>query len=148
MIVHGESGTRLNNIWYGMKARCYNPNHEEYQHYGGKGVIVCEDWRTSYINFRDWALQNGYSDELTLDRKEMNGNYEPSNCKWSTYKQQMNNKTNNVFVEYNGELFTVSELADYAHMSINTMWVRLNRLGWSVEKAVNTPVRKLTKYKQ
>ena len=147
MRTHGESGTRLNNIWYAMKARCYYTKRKEYENYGGKGIRVCDEWRNNYSNFRDWALKNGYSDELTLDRIDVNGNYEPSNCRWCTQKQQANNTTKNVIVEYNGEYFTISELAEYAKIPMNTLWARIRRLGWSVYDAVNTPVRSLTNNK-
>lgn len=145
MIVHGESGTRLNNIWYAMKARCYYPKRQEYEHYGGKGVTVCEDWRTDYTKFRDWALANGYADNLTLDRIDVNGNYEPSNCRWSTRKTQANNTTKNVVLEYEGQQYTLTELSELCGIEMPTFWARIKRLGWSVEKAVNTPVCNLTK---
>ena len=95
---------RLNNIYYGMKARCYNPNSKSYKWYGGKGIIVCEEWLNDKTKFHEWAINNGYEDSLTIDRKDSNGNYEPNNCRWATYEEQANNRTNSVLLEYNGEI--------------------------------------------
>jgi hypothetical protein len=86
---------RLYNIWLHVKDRCLNPNCDSYHNYGGRGITVCEEWRNSYQTFREWALQNGYSDELTIDRLNVNGNYEPSNCRWLTRKEQNTNKRTN-----------------------------------------------------
>ena len=68
-------------IWHGMKARCYNSNHKSYDYYGGRGIKVCDSWKNSFENFRDWSLNNGYQKELSIERKDVNGNYEPENCK-------------------------------------------------------------------
>lgn len=84
MTTHGRSKDRLYKIWESMKKRCYYQKHEAYKSYGGKGVIVCEAWRFDFQAFYDWALANGYRDGLTIDRINVNGNYEPSNCQWLT----------------------------------------------------------------
>lgn len=89
---HGECNTRLYAIWRDMKARCVITTHQNWKYYGGRGIAVCSEWRVSFTVFRDWALANGYQSHLTIDRIEVNGNYEPSNCRWATKKQQTKNK--------------------------------------------------------
>lgn len=83
-----SSKERLNQIWRGMKQRCYNPKSQGYRWYGARGITICDEWREDYQAFKSWALENGYADDLTIDRIDSDGNYEPSNCRWATYKQQ------------------------------------------------------------
>jgi hypothetical protein len=83
---------RLYNLWLQMLYRCDNPKHISYKYYGGRGITVCEEWRQSFEAFHDWALANGYSDSLTIDRIEPDGDYEPSNCRWATMKEQCHNR--------------------------------------------------------
>jgi hypothetical protein len=90
--IHGQSHTRLYNIWGGMKDRCSNPKNKRYNIYGGKGVYVCEEWKISFKAFYEWAIANGYRDNLTIDRINSDGNYEPSNCRWATYSEQNKNR--------------------------------------------------------
>lgn len=89
---HGETHTRLYSIWLSMKNRCNNPKNKAYFYYGGKGVSVCEEWENSFESFRDWAKGNGYKSDLTLDRINPDGNYEPSNCRWATWHEQRMNQ--------------------------------------------------------
>jgi hypothetical protein len=88
---HGKSNTRLHNIWKHMRGRCNNPNNTSYSNYGGRGISVCQEWNDSFNNFYDWATNNGYSDDLSIDRIDVNGNYEPSNCRWATNSTQSAN---------------------------------------------------------
>lgn len=88
---HGESGTRLHQIWCHMKTRCTCPTSRAYSYYGGRGISVCGEWMASYECFRDWAHANGYATDLELDRIDTNGNYEPGNCRWANRTQQMRN---------------------------------------------------------
>ena len=89
---HGKRHTRLYNIWCGIKQRCYYKKNSHYKYYGGHGIKMCEEWKNDFVNFYEWAMNNNYNDKLTIDRINVNGNYEPNNCKWATYKEQANNK--------------------------------------------------------
>lgn len=90
--IHGMTNTRLFNIWSGMLVRCNCPNDARYRYYGGRGISVCDEWSKSFISFYEWSMANGYTDSLSIDRIDNDGNYEPSNCRWATAKQQANNK--------------------------------------------------------
>ena len=124
-----------------MLTRCYNPNSKSYKHYGYRGISVCSEWLNDFYSFKDWALANGYNDTLTLDRVDVNGNYEPNNCRWATSKMQNNNRANNRIVQYNGETMTLHELSEKYNVDYRTLWARVNS-GWSIAVAVETPIRR------
>ena len=90
-IKHGDSYKRIYRIWVGMKGRCYNKNYVIYFKYGGRGIVMCDDWKNNYISFRDWSYKNGYNNELTIDRIDNNKGYYPANCRWRTYQEQNTN---------------------------------------------------------
>lgn len=133
-VKHGEFGTRLYGIWGKMLARCRDENDLLY---GGRGIKVCEDW-LEYTNFSKWAKQNGYDDNLTIDRKENNGNYEPSNCRWTNAKQQANNRRSNRMVSYLGITKTLQQWADELDIKTATLRYRLNN--WPIDKAMSREV--------
>lgn len=119
---HGLSKTRIAGIYRSMLHRCNSPNDHAYKDYGGRGIKVCEEWNNDILAFYKWAMDNGYQDDLTLDRINVNGNYEPSNCRWTDRKTQSNNTRFNNHVLYNGETYTLSELSRELGVSINTIY--------------------------
>ena len=124
---NGPFDKRLYQIWYGMNARCYEKSHKSYSCYGGRGITVCSEWKNDYVSFRKWAIENGYSDKLTIDRIDVNGNYTPQNCRWATIKEQGNNRRTNHIVEANGERRTLTQWAE-------TFGVRLDRVQYYVKR--------------
>lgn len=138
---------RLYTVYTGMLKRCYLKSNKAYDNYGGRGISVCDEWRGEhgYENFREWAYANGYNPEApkhicTIDRIDVNGNYEPSNCRWISAKEQGNNRRDNHLLTYNGETRTVTEWAEKIGMKPVTLFQRL-RKGWTVERALTQPIR-------
>ena len=111
----------------GMMSRCYNKNSWNYKWYGGKGITVCDEWRNDFLNFRDWALENGYSKELTLDRIDGEKDYCPENCRWTTWERQQNNKSNNHIVIINGEQYSMADASKKLNMSYFALRSHLRR---------------------
>ena len=134
---HGMRYTRIYSIWRSMRQRCGNPNCKNFRNYGGRGIAVCAEWQGSFQSFCDWAMANGYKEHLTIDRIDVNGNYEPSNCRWVSYTKQANNKTNNRLLEFQGDQHTLGEWAEITGIRLATIWARLNS-GWSIEKTLTT----------
>lgn len=113
-------------MWKGIKARCYNKNHKNYDRYGGRGVVMCDDWKNSFQEFEQWALQNGYEDGLTVDRIDNNGIYSPDNCRLVTRVAQANNRSNSIMVTYNGITETLSWWAKELGIKYSTLYYRIN----------------------
>lgn len=124
---HKQSGTRLYRIWQGMKKRCNNINTACYDRYGGRGIKVCEEWNNSFESFFEWAMNNGYSKELTIDRIDNNGNYEPNNCKWSTNQEQCNNRRSNIKITIGNATKTLTEWCNIFEVDYNTVLSRYKR---------------------
>lgn len=133
--------SNLYNSWKHMKERCYNPSCPDYHHWGGRGITVCDAWKADYLAFKEWALANGYKKGLTIDRIDNDGNYEPSNCRWATKKEQSNNRRGLHYITYNGETKTITEWSIITGVAITTLNMRIKHYGWSVEKALTTRVR-------
>lgn len=117
---HGLSKHRLHGIWSGMIKRCSNPKCERYPRYGGKGITVCKEWLEDFKVFYDWAMSNGYAEPLTIERRDNDGNYEPSNCKWATVLEQQNNTSKNVFIIWMDIRYTMSQWAKLLGIPITT----------------------------
>ena len=135
-----SKGSRLYRSWQNMKNRCYWEKDKSFANYGGRGIRVCPEWLNDFSAFREWAISSGYQDNLTLDRIDVNGNYEPSNCRWATAEEQQNNKRNNRNLKFNGETHTVTEWAGIIGIKRATLFHRLDA-GWSVEQALTKPLR-------
>lgn len=141
---HHETGSRLYHIWQGMKSRCYNPHNKRYKTYGARGIKVCDEWRDSYGRFMEWALKTGYDDsakrgEYTIERKDTNSDYSPSNCTWLTIQEQASNKTTNINITANGVTHNMTEWADILGTTASTICQRLKR-GWDEIEAVTVPI--------
>lgn len=130
---HNKSATRIYGIWHAMKQRCYYEKNVCYKDYGGRGISVCKEWLNDFQAFYDWAMTNGYADDLTLDRIDVNGNYEPNNCKWSTQEEQATNKRNSRYIEYHGELKTLSEWSKITKIDHKTISYRIEK-GYPMDK--------------
>lgn len=141
-LIHGDAKRgqikRLYRIWKNMIQRCSNPNKPDYKYYGAQGIRVCDEWK-KYATFKEWAVNNGYDDSLTIDRIKSNKDYCPENCRWITIKEQQNNKRNNHKLEFNGEIHTINEWSEILNIKREIIKDRL-RLGWSADKALTTPV--------
>lgn len=134
---HGKSNTRLYRLWIGMKTRCYNPNDKRYNDYGGRGIKICGEWLEDFTAFYDWAMANGYSDGLSIDRIDNNRGYSPDNCRWQTMTEQAGNKRTSRNLTLDGETHTLAEWSRITGVSCQTIYKRLER-GWTIEQALRT----------
>ena len=124
---HGMTNTRLFHIWQGIKNRCYNKNFEHYKHYGERGITTCKEWKNDFVKFYDWSMNNGYNDTLTIDRIDVNGDYEPSNCRWVKQAEQSRNRRDTIYITYNGETHTFYEWSKITGINQNTLCTRYYR---------------------
>lgn len=134
-IKHGLCYSRLYNIWRKMIYRCKSKSYHEYEYYGGRGIKVCEEWENNFLTFYNWAINNGYKDNLSIDRINTNGNYTPDNCKWSTSEEQGNNKRNNINITINDKTQTLAQWCKELNLKYTTVLMRIKR-GWSYEEAL------------
>ena len=148
-----KTHSRLSEIFRTMKKRCYYPKHNQYKNYGGRGIKLCDEWndRTiirisgirytkGWLAFKKWALENGYADNLTIDRIDVNGNYDPSNCRWVTQQAQANNRRNNIVITYKGKTQTVADWCRELNLNFYTIKDRV-RKNWSAERIFETPIK-------
>lgn len=131
-VTHGDTGSRLYRIWNAMKDRCLRESDNAYQWYGNRGISICNEW-LEYQEFKAWAVANGYGDKLTIDRIDNDGNYEPSNCRWITNKEQQRNRSNSRFITIDGETKCLSEWAEMHDMDRSKLRYRLNA-GWDKDR--------------
>lgn len=139
-ITHGMSHSRLWRIWNCMHIRCEREYYEHYQNYGGRGISVCDEWK-KFAPFMEWATKNGYAENLTIDRIDVNGNYCPENCRWITMREQAKNRNSNRLITYNGETKILQDWARELNVDPRFLSRRLDN-GWSVERAFTEPKRK------
>lgn len=128
-----------------MKRRCYNPEEKFYKDYGGRGIKVCDEWmdkKEGHSNFQKWAVENGWEEGRSIDRIDVNGNYEPNNCRWATPEEQANNRRNNNYVTINGVTKTTSEWARQIGISQNAFTGRINS-GWTGEELLKPKFKHL-----
>lgn len=124
---HGDSESLLYGVWLSMKRRCDNENVPHYEDYGKRGITVCDEWQHSYESFRDWAMQNGYHEGLSIDRINNDMGYSPTNCRWADSKTQANNRRSNRKLTYNGETHNVTEWAELLGINPKTLFNRIYR---------------------
>lgn len=136
---HGKSFSRLHRIWRGMKSRCENPKNFKASRYHDRGIAVCKEWH-EFIRFYEWAVNNGYSDELSIDRIDNDKDYSPENCKWSNAVEQANNKSTNHMLTYKGKRQSMSMWSKEIGIPYGALRSRINQRHWSTEKALSTPL--------
>lgn len=139
---HGMRYTRIYRIWVDMRRRCRDENHKTYKHYGARGISVCREWNESFISFMQWAFKNGYSDTLSIDRIDVDGDYTPKNCRWATARQQARNRRSTRYLDAFGETLPAVEAVEkYGNgIKIDTVLKRIDLHGYSVEEALTRPV--------
>lgn len=138
---------RLYAIWSHMINRCHNKNNPAYARYGARGIVVCDEWKNNVDLFMEWAENNGYSDDLSLDRKNNNEGYSPSNCRWVDDITQGNNKRNNVLITHNGETHTAAEWGRILGVDAKLLRMRKSQ-GWSDERIITEPIHNTGKRKR
>lgn len=136
----------LYSTWNGIKQRCFDTRSSHYKYYGEKGVTICDEWLNDFTKFFEWCIANGASKGLTIDRIDVNGNYEPSNCRWVDAIAQANNKSKNRLIEYNGEKLTVMQWSRKTGIKEATIRMRLDRYGYSVGEALGYETHETKQY--
>jgi len=135
---HGMTKTKLYVIWSNMRSRCMYRKNSMYHNYGGRGISLCEDWK-NFDSFRKWAEKNGYKEGLSIERIDVNGNYEPKNCTWIPKSKQLLNQRRSHLVTAFGKTQTIKEWSDESGIKYDTIERRLNSYGWNPADAVSVP---------
>jgi hypothetical protein len=145
MSTHGLSSSRIYATYNHMKLRCYHTENKAYHHYGGRGIKICDEWlgENGFINFYNWSMENGYTEKLSIDRIDNNGNYEPNNCRWVTMTEQANNKRTNLYFTYNGETKTLTEWCNKLGLKYDPVRKRIVDSGYSFEKAITHNIHRI-----
>lgn len=136
---NSKIGYALYSAWNSLCRRCFNPKHHKYYRYGARGITVCDQWKNDYNSFYNWSIQNGYQLGLSLDRINNDGNYEPSNCRWTTRKKQQRNMCRNKIITYKNQTYCLAEWCEKLNLKYKTINSRLHK-GWSIERAFETPI--------
>lgn len=144
---HNMSDSRLYRIWAEIKQRCYNPKATSYENYGGRGIKMCNAWLDSFESFFEWSVANGYSDKLSIDRINSDGDYEPSNCRWADATTQANNTRSNRIISFNGKTLTVAQWAKELNVSDKLLRSRLDA-GWDFQRAVLQRKQRKSKFQK
>ena len=137
---HGLTNSKIYKTWISMKMRCENKNANGYKNYGGRGIAICEDWKDNFVSFYKWATENNYKKELSIDRINNDGNYEPSNCRWADRITQQNNTRSNHPITIKGETHNINQWCRIVGLPRTTIKNRL-RYGWTGEKLLQPKKR-------
>lgn len=135
---HGDSKTKLYRLWKTMRARCNDSSRPHFDRYGGRGIKVCEEWNNDYLSFKEWAMKNGYQEDLTIDRINNDGNYEPDNCRWVSRKEQAYNRCDSLHFEINGEILDTRDMYDRYHIHIQSL------ISWRKKGIINEKLKERT----
>lgn len=133
---HNQSKTRLYKIWAHIRVRCNKDGKVRYKYYNERGIEVCAEWE-KFEKFYEWAIENGYDDNLTIDRIDYNKGYSPDNCRWATIEQQNNNKRNNIVYVIDGERLTLKQISEKFNINYKKLFARVKYLGWSIDRAIS-----------
>ena len=132
---HYMSYSRIYNTWSGIKQRCLNPKATGYQYYGGRGIKMCDEWQNDFMNFYNWSMINGYGKNLTIDRIDVNGNYEPNNCRWITQQDQYKNTRKSRYITYKGQTKILKDWCRELKLNYSTIRQRIINFHYTIEQA-------------
>lgn len=133
--IHAMAKTRLYRIWSNIKQRCLNQKANHYDAYGGRGITMCDEWLADFMNFYNWAMANGYREDLTIDRIDNNGNYKPNNCRWVTQYEQCRNTRRSIYITYKGKTQILKDWCTELKLNYQTIRGRINKFNYTPEQA-------------